>query len=158
MLKKTSIREIVADLVNLVDGKGVLPLSKLRLSARSFAPAELENELKVNRLIKPWISEVSTAVNALSLSIKNQQHFASMIDYYGSKIRRFDQSTQQLFCFAIYRSVLNKISSGLPDGFNFHVRKAREQAKVYAKIWHTGIGRVQRPTSAKALSYCIFYR
>ncbi|MEL0587551.1 MAG: Tn3 family transposase [Candidatus Thiodiazotropha sp. (ex. Lucinoma kazani)] len=132
-LKNHLSERLSADLANLVNGKGVLPLSKLRLSARSFAPAELEKELKVNRLIQPWMSEVSTAVKALSLSIKNQQHFASMIDYYGSKIIRFDQSTQQLFLLCYLQERAEQNIERLADGFNYHVRKVREQAKVYAK-------------------------
>ena len=54
--------EIAGHLVTVFNclecGKGSLPLSKLRLSAKSFAPPELEKELQVNRLIEPWMSEV----------------------------------------------------------------------------------------------------
>lgn len=122
-----------AELVDLVNGKGSLPLSKLRLSAKSFAPPELEKELQVNRLIEPWMSEVNSMVKALSLSIKNQQHFASMVDYYGSKLKRFDRFTQQLYLLCYLRERVEKNLERLADGFVYHTRKVHEQAKVYAK-------------------------
>lgn len=121
------------ELANLVDGKGALPLSKLRLSAKNFTPTELEKELKVKRLIEPWMSEVNTVVKALSLSIKNQQHFASMVDYYGSKIKRFDRAIQQLYLLCYLQERAEQNSERLADGFVYHIRKVHEQAKVYAK-------------------------
>ncbi len=122
-----------AGLADLVDSKGSLPLSKLRLSAKSFVPPELEKELKVNRQIQPWMSEVHTVVKALSLSIKNQQHFASMVDYYGSKLKRFDRFSQQLYLLCYLQERAEQNIERLADGFNYHVRKVREQAKIYAK-------------------------
>ncbi len=68
--------KLSADLADLVSAKGSLSLSKLRLAAKSFALPELEKELRVNRLIQPWMSETNTVIKSLSLSIKNQQHFA----------------------------------------------------------------------------------
>jgi len=122
-----------AGLADLADSKGSLPLSKLRLSAKSFVPLELEKELKVNRQIQPWMSEVHTVVKALSLSIKNQQHFASMVDYYGSKLKRFDRFSQQLYLLCYLQERAEQNIERLADGFNYHVRKVREQAKIYAK-------------------------
>jgi hypothetical protein len=91
-LKAHLSKELSRDLTDLTGGTSSLPLSKLRLSAKSFSPSELEKELKVNRLIQPWMSEVNAVVKALSLSVKNQQHFATMVDYYGAKLKRFDNS------------------------------------------------------------------
>lgn len=122
-----------AGLADLADSKGSLPLSKLRLSAKSFVHLELEKEIKVNRQIQPWMSEVHTVVKALSLSIKNQQHFASMVDYYGSKLKRFDRFSQQLYLLCYLQERAEQNIERLADGFNYHVRKVREQAKIYAK-------------------------
>jgi len=125
--------ELSKNLEDLVDGTGALPLSRLRLSAKSFTPPELEKELKVNRLIQPWMNEVNTAVAALSLSIKNQRHFASMVDYYGSKLNRFERSTQQLYLLCYLQERAEQNAERLADGFIYHVRKVRDQAKAYAK-------------------------
>ncbi|MCU7880637.1 MAG: hypothetical protein KZQ66_15665 [Candidatus Thiodiazotropha sp. (ex Lucinoma aequizonata)] len=70
------------------------------------------------------MSEVSTAIKVLSLSIKNQQHFASIIDYYGSKIRRFDQSTQQLFLLCYLQERAEQNIERLANGFNYHVTES----------------------------------
>ena len=138
-----------AELADLVDDNGSLPLSKLRLSAKSFTPIELEKELKVNRLIKPWMSEVNSVVKTLSLSIKNQQHFASMVDYYGSKLKRFDRFTQQLYLLCYLQERAEQNSERLVDGFVYHTRKVHEQAKVYAKEaayrdWEGAAGNVSK--------------
>jgi len=79
------------------------------------------------------MSEVNSMVKALSLSIKNQQHFASMVDYYGSKLKRFDRFTQQLYLLCYLRERVEKNLERLADGFVYHTRKVHEQAKVYAK-------------------------
>jgi len=132
-LKSHLSDKLAADLADLVDGNDTLPLSKLRLSAKSFSPPELGKELKINRLISPWMSEVNTAINSLSLSMKNQQHFASMVDYYGSKLKRFDRSIQQLYLLCYLQERAEQNIERLVDGFVYHVRKMHEQAKVYAK-------------------------
>ena len=73
-------------------------------------------------------------VSSLSLSQKNQQHYATMVDYYSiTKLKRFDRVTQQLYllCYLQERAQIN--IERLADGFIYHVRKLREKAKVYAK-------------------------
>lgn len=132
-LKSYLSNKLSTDLASLVDGNGTLSLSKLRLSAKSFSPPELEKELKVNRLIQSWMSEVNATINSLSLSIKNQQHFASMVDYYGSKLKRFDRPTQQLYLLCYLQERAEQNIERLADGFVYHIRKVHEQAKVYAK-------------------------
>ncbi len=126
-------KRLSGDLTALVGGTGPLSLSKLRLSAKSFSPSELEKELKVNRLIKPWMSEVNTVVEALSLSVKNQQHFATMVDYYGAKLKRFDHTTQQLYLICYLQERAEQNDERLADGFVYHLRKIQEQAKAYAR-------------------------
>lgn len=132
-LKIQLSKRLSRDLSDLVGGTGALSLSKLRLSAKSFSHPELEKELKVNWLIQPWMNEVNTVVKALSLSIKNQQHFASMVDYYGSKLKRFDRSSQQLYLLCYLQGRAEKNIEHLADGFVYHLRKVHEQAKVFAK-------------------------
>ncbi len=132
-LKTHISKGLSKSLADLVGGTGSLPLSRLRLAARNFSFSELEKELKVNRLIQPWMSEVNTVVNALSLSAKNQQHFASMVDYYGAKLKRFDHATQQLYLVCYLHERAEKNVERLADGFIHHVRKVQEQAKVYAR-------------------------
>ena len=125
--------EMTNNLTDLVDGKEKLPLSDLRQSAKSFAPPELDKELKVNRHIQLWMSDVNTMVKTLSLSLKNQQHFASMVEYYGSKLKRFERSTQQLYLLCYLQERAEQNVERLTDGFVYHLRKLQEQAKAYAK-------------------------
>jgi len=134
ILKTTMDRDLAENITKLIDGSGQLTVKELRQSAKSFSAVELEKELKIHALIQPWLENIKQVMAALSLSIKNQQHFASMVDYYSiTKLKRFDRNTQQLYliCYLQERSQQN--IERLADGFIHHVRKVREQAKLYAK-------------------------
>ena len=124
---------LAGTLTSFLDNEGILPLTKLRQSAKSFAPTELAKELTVYRQVQPWIKEIDAVVAGLSLSMKNRQHFASMIDYYGSKISRFDQASQYLYLLCYLQDRAEKNRERLADGFVCHVKKVREEAKLYAK-------------------------
>lgn len=133
-LKTTISANLTDKLADLVDGESKLTLKELKQAAKSFNVSELEKELSVNELIQPWMNEVNQVVSALTLSQKNQQHYATMIDYYSiTKLKRFDRVTQQLYllCYLQERAQIN--IERLADGFIYHVRKLREKAKVYAK-------------------------
>ncbi|MEP8781937.1 hypothetical protein ABKV49_26575, partial (plasmid) [Enterobacter ludwigii] len=39
--------------------------------------------------LQPYTRQIDNAVKGLALSSKNQQHFGEMVDYYGSKLKRF---------------------------------------------------------------------
>lgn len=52
-----------------------------------------------------------------------------MVDYYGSKLKRFDRSLQQLYLQERSQKKLERLT----DGFIHHVRKMKEQAKTEAK-------------------------
>ncbi len=121
------------NLASVVDGKGNLKLSELRRSAKSFVPTELDKELKVHRHIQLWMNEVDAVVKSLSLSIKNRQYFASLVEYYGGKLRRFNRSVQQLYLLCYLQERVEKNIERLADGFVYHLRKLKEQAKVYAR-------------------------
>lgn len=123
---------LATTLTTFLGNDGALPLSKLRRSAKSFSPAELEKELEVNRHIQPWIKEIDAVVTRLSLSIKNLQHLASMVDYYGSKISRFDQWSQYLYLLCYLQERGEKNRERLADGFVYHAKKVRDEAKIYA--------------------------
>ena len=133
-LKVTISDELTSNLAELVDGENSLTVKELKQAAKSFNASELEKELNVNKLIQPWMDEVHQVVSSLSLSQKNQQHYATMVDYYSiTKLKRFDRVTQQLYllCYLQERAQIN--IERLADGFIYHVRKLREKAKVYAK-------------------------
>jgi uncharacterized protein DUF4158 len=133
-LKVNISTNLASELGDLVDGSNLLTMRKLQQSAKSFNVSELEKELKVYRLIHPWMEDVNKALSALYLSVKNQQHFASMVDYYSlTKLKRFDRLTQQLYlsCYLQERSQQN--IERLADGFIYHVRKLRAKAMSYAK-------------------------
>ena len=78
--------------------------------------------------------EVDRVVSALSLSLENQQHYASMVDYYSIvKLKRFDRVTQQLYLLCYLKERAQISIERIADGFIYHVRKLREKAKAYAK-------------------------
>lgn len=56
-----------------------------------------------------------------------------MVDYYGSKLNRFERSTQQLYLLCYLQKRAEQNAERLADGFIYHIRKVRDQAKVYAK-------------------------
>ena len=133
-LKATISSDLAEKLADLVDGESTLTVKELKQAAKSFNVSELEKELNVNKLIQTWMNEVNQVVSALSLSQKNQLHYATMVDYYSiTKLKRFDRVTQQLYllCYLQERAQIN--IERLADGFIYHVRKLREKAKAYAK-------------------------
>ena len=125
--------DLAATLAGFLDKEGILPLSLLRQSAKNFKQAELAKELHVNQQLQPWIEEIDTVISALSLSLKNRHHFASMVDYYGSKISRFDQRTQYLYLLCYLQNRAEENRERLMDGFVHHIKKIRDEAKNYAK-------------------------
>ena len=132
--KRTISNELVSSLADLIDGESSLTVKELKQAAKNFNASELEKELNVNKLIQPWMNELHQVVSSLSLSQKNQQHHATMVDYYSiTKLKRFDRVTQQLYllCYLQDRAQIN--IERLADGFIYHVRKLREKAKAYAK-------------------------
>jgi len=133
LLTENLTMDLAATLTSFLGNDGTLPLAKLRQSAKNFTSAELAKELAVNRQVQPWANEIDTIVGTLSLSIKNRQHFASMVDYYGSKISRFDQISQYLYLLCYLQERAEKNRERLADGFVYHARKVREEAKLYAK-------------------------
>lgn len=133
LLAENLTTDLAATLTSFLGKEGSLPLSKLRQSAKSFAEVELAKELAVNRQVQPWISAIDAVVDQLSLSQKNRQHFASMVDYYGSKISRFDDLTQYLYLLCYLQERAEKNREQLADGFVYHVKKVRDEAKLYAK-------------------------
>jgi len=56
-----------------------------------------------------------------------------MIDYYGSKLKRFDRETQQLYLLCYLQERAEKNSERLADGLVYHIRKVHQQAKIFAK-------------------------
>lgn len=121
------------ELVTLIGGEAPLRLSNLWQSAKSFSANELAKELKVHEYIFPKIKEVNDIVKTLLLSPRNQQHFASMVEYYKSKIKRLNQPIQLLYllCYFQQRSEINL--ERIADGFIYHLRKLKDQANQYAK-------------------------
>lgn len=133
-LKKAMSWELSSNLTDLIDGNSSLTMRQLRQAAKSFNAPELQKELNVYQLTQPWADDIKLAIAALSLSVKNQQHFASMIDYYSiTKLQRFDRLTQQLYVLCYLQERTQQNIERLADGFSYHVRKLREQATAYAK-------------------------
>ncbi len=88
-------------LSELVSGNNSLNLRQLRQSARNFTGSELEKELAVHSYIQPWMPEVNEVLSELSLSSKNQQHFAGRVNYYGAKLQRQFIGNRRLYLCVI---------------------------------------------------------
>lgn len=73
------------------------------------------------------MNEVNTVVKALSLSIKSQQHFASMVDYNRGKLKRFDRSTQQLYLLCYLQKRAEQNSGRLAEVFVYHASADRQK-------------------------------
>ncbi len=56
-----------------------------------------------------------------------------MVDYYGSEISRFDQFSQYLYLLCYLQDRAEKNRECLADGFVYHAKKVRDEAKIYAK-------------------------
>ena len=110
-----------------------MSLCHLRQSARNFTGAELAKELAVHRHVAQWIPEVSAALNTLSLSQKNQQHFAERVDYYGAKLKRQSIDNQRLYLLCYLQQRWQQAQERIADGLVHHVRHAKQKAKLYAQ-------------------------
>ena len=148
--------DLAAALSSFLGNDGTLPLRKLRQTAKSFAPAELAKELVVNHQVQPRINEIDVVVGKRSLSLKNRQHVASMVDFYGSKIVRFDQISHCLFmlCYLLERA--NKTREYLVDGFVYHAKKHGKMRSSTPKKLGIATGKMRPPTLARQLSYSTF--
>ncbi|EIF42700.1 protein TnpA [gamma proteobacterium BDW918] len=124
------LKDALAALVN-VDGS--LTLRQLRQSARNFTGTELEKELTVHRHIQHWMSQVNAILSTLSLSQKNQQHFAERVDYYGAKLKRQSVGNQRLYLLCYLQFRWQQALERIADGFVHHVRQAKNKSKAYAQ-------------------------
>jgi hypothetical protein len=121
------------ELTDLVSGNGTLNLRQLRQSARNFTGSELKKEVTVYHHINHWIPEVNATLTTLSLSPKNQQHFAERVDYYGAKLKRQAVDNQRLYPLCYLEVRWQQALERMADGFVHHVQQAKQKAKSYAK-------------------------
>ncbi len=129
-----SISDVAKQAIDtILVGKDGLSLRQLRQSARNFTGAELAKELAVHRHVAQWMPEVSAALNALSLSQKNQQHFAERVDYYGVKLKRQSIDNQRLYLLCYLQQRWQEAQERIADGLVYHVRYAKQKAKQYAQ-------------------------
>ena len=97
-LNQLTSNELNVFLDNIITTKDDgLSLSHLRGGAKSLTVPELKKELAIYHRLAPWHTQINDVVDRLNLSLKNRQHFSGLIDYYGSKVRRFKRSQQHLW-------------------------------------------------------------
>jgi hypothetical protein len=89
----------------------------LRQSARSFTSSELQKELAVHHPIRTSILEVNRVVSKLSISLKNQHHFAEKVTYYGAYIKRLSVGYQRLYLLCYLQSRWQQALERIADGF-----------------------------------------
>jgi TnpA family transposase len=125
--------DLKAFLDTVIDDNSGLSLSQLRGGAKSVTPAELKKELTVYHLFQRYISQIDNTVVSLQLSAKNQQHFAEMVDYYGSKLKRFKRPQQHLWLLCFLTQRIQQSLERLADGFIYHIRKQQDASNVFAQ-------------------------
>ena len=125
--------QLAEELSDLVEGKDSLTLRRLRQSARSFTRSELQKEFAVHHHIKTWMPEVNRVVSKLSISLKNQQHFAERVTYYGAYIKRLSVGYQRLYLLCYLQTRWQQALERMADGFVHHVRQRKQKAKIYAR-------------------------
>ena len=125
--------DLAVMLSELVIGNNSLTLRQLRQSARNFTGTELEKELTVLSYIQSWMPEVNEVLSELSLSSKNQQHFAERVDYYGAKLKHQSIGNQRLYLLCYLQTRRVQALERIADGFVHHVRQIKQKAKAYAQ-------------------------
>ncbi len=55
--------------------------------------------------------------------LKNRQHFGELINYYGSKLKRFKRAQQHLWLLCHLTERIQLALERLTDGFIYHIRK-----------------------------------
>ncbi|NMV27580.1 Tn3 family transposase, partial [Vibrio parahaemolyticus] len=92
-----------------------------------------KKELAIYHRLAPWHTQINDVVDRLNLSLKNRQHFSGLIDYYGSKVRRFKRSQQHLWLLCHLTERMQLALERLTDGFVYHIRKQQEAANAFAQ-------------------------
>lgn len=116
-----------------VSGEDPFTLQQLRQSARNFTGSELQKELAVYHHIQPWMADVTTVLDSLSLSQKNKQHYAERVDYYGAKLKRHSQANQRLYLLCYLQWRYQQGLERIADGFIHHVRQGKQRAHQMAQ-------------------------
>ncbi|MBT0588117.1 Tn3 family transposase [Alteromonas oceanisediminis] len=110
-----------------------LSLSHLRGGAKNLTVPELKKELAIYHRLAPWHTQINDVVDRLNLSLKNRQHFSELINYYGSKVRRFKRSQQHLWLLCHLTERIQLALERLTDGFVYQIRKQQEAANAFAQ-------------------------
>ena len=145
--------DLKAFLDTVIDDNSGLSLSQLRGGAKSVTPAELKKELTVYHLFQQFIGQIDNTVVSLQLSAKNQQHFAEMVDYYGSKLKRFKRPQQHLWLLCFLTQRIQQSLERMADGFIYHIRKQQEASNVFAQqaVFHSWQSAADNVTKAAEL-------
>ena len=119
-------------LLTLVSGEGQFTFQQLRQSARNFTGTELQKEIAVYHHIQPWMTDVTTVLESLSLS-QNQQHYAERVDYYGAKLKRQSLANQRLYLLCYLQSRHQQGLERIGEGFIHHLRQVKQRAHQMAQ-------------------------
>eukprot|EP01086_Lenisia_limosa_P011649 TRINITY_DN379_c0_g1_i10.p1 TRINITY_DN379_c0_g1~~TRINITY_DN379_c0_g1_i10.p1 ORF type:complete len:1007 (-),score=93.96 TRINITY_DN379_c0_g1_i10:801-3821(-) len=120
-------------LQTLVSDEDHFTLKQLRGSARNFTGTELQKELAVYNHIQPLMEDVTTVLDSLSLSQKNQHHYAERVDYYGAKLKRQSPANQCLYLLCYLQSRYQQGLERIAEGFIHHTRQVKQRAHQMAQ-------------------------
>ena len=106
----------------------------LKTLPKDFTHKELNKEIDTFNTLKQIYPEVTKLLSDLSLSEKNIEYYASLVDFYTiTKLRRFNWETASLYVLCFIRYRYRQINDNLINAFIYHVRKLTQEASMYAK-------------------------
>jgi TnpA family transposase len=130
---QASSQDLKQALSDIVNGGNSFSLRQLRQAAKNFTGTELEKEISLYCHLQPWISEVNKVMSMLTLSQKNQQHFAERVDYYGAKLKHQPEGNQWLYILCYLQFRWQQALERIADGFIHHMRQIKQKAKMFAQ-------------------------
>lgn len=89
-------------------GEGPVTIKSLGCCARNFNSSQLKKEITAYHNIHPWMTEITNILEGLSLSHKNEQHYADRINYYGAKLKLLSTNNQRLYLLCYLHSRYQK--------------------------------------------------
>ena len=114
--------------------ESVSVLTSLKTLPKDFTHKELNKEIDTFNTLKQIYPEVTKLLSDLSLSEKNIEYYASLVDFYTiTKLRRFNWETASLYVLCFIRYRYRQINDNLINAFIYHIRKLTQEASMYAK-------------------------
>ena len=109
-------------------------LTSLKTLPKDITHKEISKEIDTFNTLKEIYPEATKLLSELSLSEKNIEYYASLVDFYTiTKLRRFKWETTALYILSFISYRYRQINDNLVNAFIYHIRKLTEVASGYAR-------------------------